>query len=266
MKAQTKIGIFVEGQAEQIFLRELFRKIIAPLVDYDIAFDCIKFHAKKDERVPYRFGDTLNAAFVFYIYNVEGDYQVVKQVSKRAAAMLQGGKLNFVIGLQDIYNPQHYPAQYKEPNAEVNQKFKEEKRNTILKTIKNNPALKDKIYLCFAVMELEAWFLGMWQIFKKIDHRLSKSALQQLLPGLPDPETTYLHPTVQMNTIFESIHRAYNKHEKQIETICNKIELTDIIQLYHSGYCASFKEFCNTLIQATGINFTRNTSESKPLP
>ncbi len=48
-----KVAVFVEGQAEQIFVRDLLFYLFDPA---KFSFECLRLHAKQLEDVPYSYG------------------------------------------------------------------------------------------------------------------------------------------------------------------------------------------------------------------
>ncbi|MDM8517751.1 hypothetical protein QUF76_16265 [Desulfobacterales bacterium HSG16] len=44
-------------------------------------------------------------------------------------------------------------------------------------TVQQKAQYPDKIIICFAVMEIENWFLAMYEVFQKLDERLNNNRL-----------------------------------------------------------------------------------------
>lgn len=62
--------------------------------------------------------------------------------------------------------------------------------------------------------------------------------------GLRD---VYFHPYSKLEEIFKSMGKTYSKHWREIKEIVFKLKSEDFQNLYNSGKCQSFKEFCDTI-------------------
>lgn len=62
--------------------------------------------------------------------------------------------------------------------------------------------------------------------------------------GLRD---VYFHPYSKLEEIFKSVGKTYSKHWREIKEIVFKLKSEDFQNLYNSGKCQSFKEFCDTI-------------------
>lgn len=139
-----------------------------------------------------------------------------------------------------------YSKQYREEensiSADLNNKFIEGARATI-----ENLVIKPKqIYFCFAIMEIESWFLGIKDIFETINTRLTSSyILEQLGVNLDEinPETTIFHPATLIEQIYQLVNLKYDKRKGDIEAITSNCSLERYNNLLESDKCSSFSTF-----------------------
>ena len=69
-----------------------------------------------------------------------------------------------------MYSRQYRTQTHHKIDASISEKFIQAAKNTIEKM-----SQPDQINFHFAIMEIEAWFLGMYTLFAKIDPRLTIS-------------------------------------------------------------------------------------------
>jgi hypothetical protein len=141
-----KTAIFVEGQSELIFVRELIIKMF----DYqNVWIECYTlFNDTNLNPTEYSFRSP-EFQFYFQILNIGNDKKVISSILKREK-LLFGGTAPFqtIIGLRDMYSKEYreMAKDAKIDNA-LNRKFIENHNNTI-KT-KSSHSEKNKISLCY---------------------------------------------------------------------------------------------------------------------
>ncbi|MDI9365395.1 MAG: DUF4276 family protein [Flavobacterium sp.] len=233
-----KTAIFVEGQTELIFVRELLLKVFQY---QNIALDCFTlFTDGKFNTTEYPFSNA-GANFYFQIINVGNDASVLSRIVRREQRLWKEGFIR-IVGLRDMYSKDYRDAVM---NSTINQLVNEQ-------FIKGTRARinSDKVYFCFAIMEVEAWILGLRESFLKLDATLTADYIKTQL-GLNlvdnDPEITYFHPAAIVEKVFALANRKYDKSKGEASAILNSIDREDFISLYKSNKCASFKEFCDFL-------------------
>jgi hypothetical protein len=236
-----KIAIFVEGQAELIFVREYLLKRF----DYQISLLCQKLlYNERFDNVNYSI-DNPDACFHFTIIDVGGDTSVLKNILKHELLLWNSG-FDRIVGLRDMFSLEYkkiikQPPQIKE---EVNLNFIKTAKN-IIQTHAKRPT---QIYFHFAIMELEAWFLGIPKLWER--KGLSSQNINEKLKlelSEIDPETTFLHPAETIKDILEIINQNYRKQAGEVESLMGYIEKQDFEDLHNSQKCNSFKEFTSSL-------------------
>jgi hypothetical protein len=237
-----KIAIFVEGQTELIFVREYLLKQF----EYqDIDLECRNlFRDEKIQSAKYDFPNT-EAKFHFQIINVGSDTSVLQRILKREQLLWNAG-YERIIGLRDMYSSDYIEAmkQPREIKPELNRKFIEGTN----KTLEQKAIKPQNIKFHFAIMELEAWFLGITKLWehKGINNQIITEKLGFDLSGI-DPETTFLHPAETIKDILKIINEPYRKQASEVESLVSYIEKQDFEDLQNSQKCTSFREFTSNL-------------------
>lgn len=235
-----KFAIFVEGQTELITVREFLLREF----EYVVNIECrTLFKPSQFNKTPY---DHLNptAECHFQIVNVGSDNAVLKRILDREQYMWNSG-YEKIIGLRDMYSKAYREASQKTDHL-VTQRFIDGAN----KTIRNRAKYPEKIVMCFAIMEIEAWFLAMYQVFERLDSRLTvKHIKEQIRVDLKnvDPETEFFHPADQIEAIFQLAGMRYDKHKGDIEAIASYLAKADYERLLESDKCNAFNTFCNEL-------------------
>lgn len=236
-----KVVIFTEGQSEQIFIRHL---LLQTMDCSKVSFRCLRLYAGRE--IPAKF-DYLNpnAEINFLIVNVGQDEKVLSIIKEREANLIRKG-FERIIGLRDMYSEEYSKRSHSEINNSITRLFIDGWNSTIQKM--SNPS---KIRMHIAIMELEAWFLGIYDIFKRINSILSVEYIENEL-GFNladiDPQTEFFKPAEEVNRIFQLVGLQYKKKEHDLESICSKINTDDLCNAFKNGRCSRFKDFYEDLL------------------
>ena len=236
-----KVAIFVEGQTELIVVREYLLKWF----NYEnIEIECrTLFTDSKFHIAPYDFV-TPTPQYHFQIINVGNDNAVLSRILKREEFMWNAG-YDKIIGLRDMYS-----KAYREMSTIIDANLNQEFINARIETINEKAKQPTKILMCFAIMETEAWFLGLSEIFELIDARLTNAFIQRATDKnleIIDPEMAIFHPATLMNDIYNLVELRYRKHEGDIEALVKLIERADFESLLRRDKCNSFNVFHNAI-------------------
>lgn len=237
-----KIAIFVEGQSELIFVREYLLKQF----EYQhIDLECRNlFRDEKIQSADYDFPNA-EAEVHFQIINVGSDANVLQRILKREQLLWNAG-YERIIGLRDMYSSDYIQAmkQPREIKPELNNKFIDGTN----KTLEQKAIKPQNIKFHFAIMELEAWFLGIPKLWERkgINNQSIKERLEFDLLEI-DPETTFLHPAETIKDILKIINEPYRKQASEVESLVSYIEKQDFEDLQNSQKCNSFNEFTSNL-------------------
>jgi hypothetical protein len=151
-----------------------------------------------------------------------------------------------IIGLRDIYSDE-YKKEMGQPRRIIPELILEfiEGAN---ETIEQKAIMPQNIKFHFAIMELEAWFLGIPELWmrKGISNQNIKDKIGFDLSTI-DPETTFLHPAETIKDILKIINEPYRKQASEVESLVSCIEKQDFEDLQNSQKCHSFKEFTSNL-------------------
>ena len=222
-----KVALFVEGLAEQVFVRDFLIK----LYDWNInkvGLACYKLHAGNEHDSPYPYG-TVESENYFQIFNVGNDSSVLSVMLDRADRLHNVG-YSLVVGLRDMFSKVYHQKTFQKNNErvidqELNERFIQNAKDTIAASSK--PL---ELQMHFAIMEVEAWLLGM-------------PRFMEFLQDINDPETDIYHPAEKLKELMEAMGSGYDKHSKDIERIIGDLEKEDYLALYESGRCESFRRF-----------------------
>lgn len=240
---KRKIAVFVEGQTELVFVREFLAKWFS----YDtnlIGFDCYNLLRSEFCDTSYTFG-SLGSENYYMIVNVGNDCSVLSKIRDRIQQLDNLG-YQVVIGLRDMYSAQYIiDAKGRKIDNTITRLHIEAVREQIEHMPKG-----EMVKFHFAIMEVEAWLLGMCQFLQGINPRLTPEyILQQTNIDLfKDPETTLFHPAAELERIYGLAGRTYDKHEADIASVMANLQLEDFIFLIKSEKCNTFKTFTDSLL------------------
>jgi hypothetical protein len=149
-----KIAVFVEGQGELIFVRRLL-----PLfIPYDmLSFQCLSISADTMSRVPYEYPNP-NACLSFTIVNVGNDEKVLTEIAEREKGLVNKGYCR-ILAVRDMYCAAYHKLAHNIDPTVIDRFV-----NLHEATISDRMVHSDLISIFFAIMELEAWLLGMYTL------------------------------------------------------------------------------------------------------
>lgn len=237
-----KVAVFVEGQAELILVRELLIK----MYNYqNVGINCYNLICDNLQYTPHPYGDK-TAQNYYMIVNVGNDNSVLSKIFARASGLYEKG-FTKIIGLRDVYGDVY--KKFNKGARNINFKLIEKLKNVAQDEI-DDKKLAQYIKLHFAIMEVEAWFIG-FNVFARIDATLSndfiKSKLKYDLEN-DDPEITYYHPAKIMGDIYGLIGSKYDKHESDVSSLVSCLEKEDYSNLIESFKCSTFTSFVQELL------------------
>lgn len=244
---KRKLAVFVEGQTELIFVREFLKQWYA----YDInviGFDCYKLLSDEFCDASYKYGSEDSENY-FFLVNVGNDNTVLSAIIKRIK-FLQNKGFQVVVGLRDMYSRLYIKDAGK---REIVDSVSQQYFNSVKEVLGNieNGSFVD---FHFAIMEVEAWFLGVPGFLEKLDECLTPDYVKQEV-GIDlenDPERTIFHPAAELGKIYSLAGKQYDKHQSDISAIMATLTPDDFLELITSGKCNAFKAFAESLL---GVKF-----------
>ncbi len=215
-----KLAIFVEGQTEQIFVEFLIHYLAS---DYHISIEKKRGYGGKNSGRSFITLSSPNETSAFYILLVDSsnDGRVLTDIRENYAGLC---RQNFdkIIGLRDVY-----------PHAFSD--FRKLRRLT-------NKLLPDgaiKPTLCFAVLEVETWFIAEYTHFLKINPKLTRRFIRQntgVDPGHPKIEELIgpnseipISPAAYLNRVYKFSRRSYSKKRRQVLTLMKFLNFKELI-------------------------------------
>jgi hypothetical protein len=144
-----------------------------------------------------------------------------------------------------------YSKAYRDESSQIDHEITQRFIDGHNEMIRSQSQCPEKIIMRFAIMEIEAWFLGMYQIFERIDGCLTVEYIKAQT-GIDlknvNPETEFFHPANQMEAIYNIAGLSYDKSKEIIEAIANCLTQEDYTDLLNSGKCHSFHQFYQALV------------------
>lgn len=243
-----KVAVFVEGQTELVFVREFLLKWFV----YDgnqIGFECYNLENNDTHPTAFAYGSERSENY-YLIVNVGNDNSVLSAIKTRLQLLLNKD-YQVVVGLRDMYCKQY---RNEVANATIKSEINElfiSATNDQIAQIENGKAIK----FHFAIMEIEAWLLGMPKIFSEKNALLTTDYIKQELnlDLSTDPETTIFHPAKELENIYSLVGDTYNKHLSDISSVMASLEKQDFISLIESGKCNSFKLFAESILSESFV-------------
>lgn len=237
-----KVAIFVEGQTELIFVRRFLSMIIDPS---KLSFECMELVAHGLSYVLFSYSSP-SPEVHFMIINAHSDEGVLSSIDEREKNLIEKGGYEKIIGLRDMYSEIYTKLSHGAINDDVSNQIIQRHNLTIQKM-----TYRDRIKLYFAIMEIEAWFLAMYNIFQRIDSVLTVEYIGEKL-GFDlrriDPQKAFYKPSNQLRDVFLLSGRYYNKKESDIENITSKMELADFDTATENNRCECLDAFYQEVI------------------
>ncbi len=240
-----KTAIFVEGQTELIFTRELILKYFEWQNIWVECYNLFNDRELNEEEYSFKFPD---ANFYFQIINVGNDVKVLSSILRREKYLFsENQKFDKIIGLRDMYSKDYREiVKNSSISEEVNNKFISEHQ----KTISSKSVNPEKIIFHFAIMEIESWILGIKNLFSRLNNRLTYDAIEQhtgISLADNDPETTIFHPAALISEILQIVGDNYDKKKGEVNKFLGNITKEDFAELLKSNKCNTFNSFCKSI-------------------
>jgi len=226
-----KIGIFVEGQTDRIFVV----KFLSEYLGGEHKFSRLerKFKNKnRDEFITKRIYP--EAKYFILIFDSSGDGNVLPALYERAENMIQNQNFEYLIALEDLYNR---PRNKKKL---IISKFEER-----IKVFR----FHDRLRFVLAIMELESWFLADANVFSRINNILTPEYIHEkininLLAINPE---SLPHPAETINKIYKLLDQSYKKTKDQAYQITERLDFDFICSDETLAKVKSLKFFINNI-------------------
>ncbi len=223
-----KVAIFTEGQGEQIFVRELLFLVIG----YEaLSFECLQLRKDNLHQVPYTYSNP-SATVHYLIVDVGNDVRVMSAILERQESLISKG-YDVIIGLRDMYSDAYRRRSSSKIDDSVTNSFISKHNETIQGM--SNP---DKIFIFFAIMELESWLLSMYRLLERFNPTLNCEHIERELGfdlSKINPETKFFHPAMDLADILLLAGKTYKKSKDQMESILSHMVREDIDDALEEG-------------------------------
>jgi hypothetical protein len=209
----SKLAIFVEGLAEQVFIEKLVKEIAGA---HNVRFELRKASGAVSDRRRFRLLQAVpdDVGQEHYVLIVDcGNDELVNSRIREEYETLEREAYNLIIGLRDIY-----PLTRAEiPYIRRRQYFR----------IKTAPI---PVVFVMAIMEIEAWFLAEHTHFERLHARLSSQIISGWLgfdPSVEDMEQRD-RPALDMMVIYLLAGEEYKKKLASIRRTVNLLDYNEI--------------------------------------
>jgi hypothetical protein len=217
-----KIAIFVEGQTERIFLRNLFRYCDQKVKTQEISPRGMGFLSSVDQY------DEPDLDCLILIVECPSVEKILSYTCDTAEKLIKHYSYTKVIALRDLI-----------PNK---RKEKGQILDAMEQAIEKIPC-GDRVKVVLAVMETEAWFIYDSAMFGRIDSKLTTDFIQREL-GFDlintDPES-YAKPHEVLDKILSFTGVGYGKHLSEVERIVQNLDFPTLLGT--QGKIDSFRIF-----------------------
>lgn len=231
-----KIAIFVEGLTEFIFISHFIQII----TNYTATIKELELYANK-YRNSHVGGINFNnpaSAVEFLIIKVGNDEQVLAAIKERANKLGKEG-YNIILGLRDMYSESYKKQSSNKVDPNTTKKFIEGAK----KTIEDMGLAQLQIDIFFSIMEIEAWFLAMWEIFEKINSTHTRSYIENKLGINLSNLEGYFQPSKEIKKIITD----YKKKEGQIKKIVSQVDNIIIDNVIDEKRCQAYNCFISKM-------------------
>jgi len=242
-----QFAIFTEGLTEQVFVRQILLKVVD---NSKLKFVCMKLAASGNETpVPWDYSAP-EPELYFLILDCGGDGKVLSAIGEREKRLIDKG-YEKIIGIRDMYSKEYCERSPKIIDSTVIASLIRNWNRTI-----REMANADRITFHISIMEVEAWFLAMYNLFHKIDSRLSLDFIETNLGfnlQTDDPEKKFYKPSNQVKDIMRLCGRRYTKKRAEVEAITSRMEVQDFTNATENCRCSSFGFFYSDIASCTLI-------------
>lgn len=238
-----KYAVYVEGQSELLFVADVLQKYSG----YDrghCGFLCINLSADDFERMTFPQQGGEDSENYYQIVNVNNDNLVVSKLRKDIPGLINNG-YNVLIGLKDVFGEAYEQMMDGEPRVEramIEEMHKEQF------AVIGAPEGSD-CRLHFAIMEYETWMLALIERYVTSHGKDLATVCEQLgIDVAQDFEQTVYHPYPLVRKIYQACGEDYGKHGRETFSFLSTLTVDDYEGLRHSGRCASFAKFLDSLL------------------
>lgn len=213
--------------------------------DFDpnrVGFRCITLNNDAFSYVNYPVQGNETSANFYQIVNVNNDNLVVSKLKKDIPGLVEQG-FEVILGLRDVYGDLY--------KSIVNEQVIDRGVIAEMHVAQSEQIKSDKAItrLHLAIMEYESWMLALIENYVVSQGSSIVDIEHQLNVDLhSDIEETVFHPYNLVQKIYRLLDDSYHKHEGDQMSFLSTLQCEDYEALRHSGRCASFGKFLDSLL------------------
>ena len=222
-----KYAVYVEGQSELLFVADVLQKYSG----YDpgrCGFLCINLSADDFERMSFPQQGGEDSENYYQIVNVNNDNLVVSKLRKDIPGLISNG-YNVLMGLKDVFGQAYEQLMDGEPR--VDRTVIEDMHKAQFGVIGAPEGCDCRLH--FAIMEYETWMLALIERYVTSHGKDLATVCEQL--------------GIDVN-IYQACGEDYGKHGSESFSFLSTLSVEDYEGLRHSGRCASFAKFLDSLL------------------
>jgi hypothetical protein len=225
----TKISFFVEGQTERVFVATLLHEYLKIGTARVMSFKLVGEVLNRIMDV----GNKVEPEFLIQIYDVGNDERAVSKMLESAENMINTHGFEFLFALRDL-NPEANKNTFEAKTKEQFAKY----------------PFADKLKLILAVKEIEAWFLGDYKVFERINSLLTPEYIQAHLGYdiINSPPEDHDTPALMVGKILDLVGLKYRKKEMDSYKIVSRLDF-DFLCIEAINRMSSFRYFIDSIDQ-----------------
>lgn len=238
-----KYAVYVEGKAELLFVAD----VLAKYSNYDpmvVGFRCINLNDDSFEYVQFPMqGDVETSRDFYQIVNVNNDGLVISKLRKDIPNLVKQG-YEIIVGLRDVFSADYkLLCTHQQVNMELISEMHEVQSGQL------NVVEGADVRLHYAIMEYETWMMALMGNYVSSKGCDFAKILEKI--GI-DPDSDFeqeiYHPYNKVQDVYKAVNERYGKHESDHLAFLASVAVADYEKLRHSGRCASFKHFIDSLL------------------
>lgn len=239
-----KVAVFVEGQTELIFVREMLLKIF---LYQNVSIECYTlFNDRSFNTTEYK-ASSPNPTVYYQIINVGNDSRLLSALLNREKKLWNDG-FDRIVAVRDMYSRNYRElATNHQISAFLNHQFV----NGVQEQLKLRAEKPDQIFFHFAIMEVEAWFWGYKEIFPRLHADFTHEFITAHLGTsflTMDPETALFHPAKDLEDMLCLRGIEYDKSKGSIYSLLSNAMEDDHQALVESSICSTYASFWKDLL------------------
>jgi len=241
-----RFAVITEGEGELLFIKHL---LLLLFDNSSIKISCIKLNSDDATEADYNYSPP-DPKYHFIIIAVGTDEKVTSYLIEQASSF-NSDRYEKLFCIRDMYCQRYDKLAKGQINISVGKRIIK-KTNEVI-----NAHISNEMLYVFAIMEFEAWLLGIKDLFNKYNHKLTIDIIESKIGynlDCVDPENLFFKPSNILGKIFLLINKKYTKSKDIIKSFLSHINLDDLNELHKNGKCKSFSRLFNGLSELSNLS------------